>query len=112
MPVFSSRACGSNWRRTFERAPSALSVAGAVERQQRREVRRGRVDVIGGGALVWRRVLQRIAEATDGRVSTATTSAVYTAAQQTADWGAPLAPGDTLDIRIFQLFTRTSLLHF
>jgi hypothetical protein len=36
-------------------------------------------------------------------LSTATTSAVYTAAQQTADWGAPLAPGDTLDIRIFQL---------
>mgnify|MGYP002714747733 CR=1 FL=1 len=34
----------------------------------------GRGDVIGGGALVWRRVLQRIAEATDGRVSTATTS--------------------------------------
>jgi hypothetical protein len=33
----------------------------------------------------------------------ATTSAVYTAAQQTADWGAPLGPGDTLDIRIFQL---------
>ena len=36
-------------------------------------------------------------------LSTATTSVVYTAAQQTADWGAPLAPGDTLDIRIFQL---------
>ena len=36
-------------------------------------------------------------------LSTTTTSAVYTAAQQTADWGAPLAPGDTLDIRIFQL---------
>ena len=36
-------------------------------------------------------------------LSTATTSAVYTAAQQSADWGAPLAPGDTLDIRIFQL---------
>ena len=34
----------------------------------------GRGDVIGGGALVWRRVLQRIAEATDERVSTATTS--------------------------------------
>ena len=32
-----------------------------------------------------------------------TTSAVYTTAQQTADWGAPLVPGDTLDIRIFQL---------
>jgi hypothetical protein len=36
-------------------------------------------------------------------LSTATTSAVYTAAQQTTDWGAPLGPGDTLDIRIFQL---------
>ena len=36
-------------------------------------------------------------------LSTTTTSAVYTAAQQTADWGAPLGPGDTLDIRIFQL---------
>ncbi len=36
-------------------------------------------------------------------LSTTTTSALYTAAQQTADWGAPLGPGDTLDIRIFQL---------
>ncbi|SFC01257.1 baseplate multidomain protein megatron [Tropicimonas isoalkanivorans] len=36
-------------------------------------------------------------------LSTATTSAVYTVAQQTADWGTPLGPGDTLDIRIFQL---------
>jgi len=36
-------------------------------------------------------------------LSTATTSAVYTAAQQTADWGGPLGPGDTLDIRIYQL---------
>jgi hypothetical protein len=36
-------------------------------------------------------------------LSVTTTSAVYTAAQQTADWGAPLGPGDTLDIRIFQL---------
>ena len=36
-------------------------------------------------------------------LSTDTTSAVYTAAQQTADWGAPLGPGDSLDIRISQL---------
>jgi hypothetical protein len=36
-------------------------------------------------------------------LSTATTSAVYAAAQQSADWGALLASGDTLDIRIFQL---------
>jgi len=36
-------------------------------------------------------------------LSTDTTSAVYTAADQTADWGAPLEAGDTLDIRIFQL---------
>jgi hypothetical protein len=36
-------------------------------------------------------------------LSTATTSAVYTAADQTADWGAPLGPDDTLNIRISQL---------
>ena len=36
-------------------------------------------------------------------LSTATTSAIYTAAQQTADWGAPLGPGASLDIRIVQL---------
>ncbi len=43
-------------------------------------------------------------DATVKRVlSTATTSAVYTAAAQTADWGAPLGPGDTLGIRIYQL---------
>ena len=36
-------------------------------------------------------------------LSTAMTSVTYAAAQQTADWGALLGPGDTLDIRIFQL---------
>ena len=36
-------------------------------------------------------------------LSTATTSAIYTAAQQTADWGAPLGPGDNLTVRIAQL---------
>ncbi|MCB1888607.1 MAG: hypothetical protein KDH20_13455 [Rhodocyclaceae bacterium] len=36
-------------------------------------------------------------------LSTATTSVVYTAAHQAADRGAPLSPGDTLDIRIYQL---------
>ena len=30
-------------------------------------------------------------------------SALYTAAQQTSDWGAPLVPGQSLTIRIFQL---------
>ncbi|MGY6634213.1 MAG: baseplate multidomain protein megatron [Alkalilacustris sp.] len=33
-------------------------------------------------------------------------SIVYTAAQQTTDWGAPLGPGNTLAIRIFQLSAR------
>mgnify|MGYP005843383801 CR=1 FL=1 len=37
------------------------------------------------------------------RLTTPTTSVFYSAAQQTADWGAPLAPGQTLDIRIYQL---------
>ena len=36
-------------------------------------------------------------------LSTDTTSAVYTAVRQTADWGAPLGPGDSLTVRIFQL---------
>jgi hypothetical protein len=36
-------------------------------------------------------------------LSTATTSAVYTAADQTADWGGLLGPGDSLTVRIFQL---------
>lgn len=36
-------------------------------------------------------------------LSSATTNALYTAAQQTADWGAPLGPGDSLDLRIYQL---------
>jgi len=42
--------------------------------------------------------------ATDKRTLSATsTNAVYTAAQQSADWGATIGPGGTLDIRIFQL---------
>ena len=36
-------------------------------------------------------------------LSTATTSAIYTAAAQTVDWGALLGPGDALDVRIYQL---------
>ena len=34
----------------------------------------GRVDVIGAGALVWRRVVERVVEATHGRVTTVTAS--------------------------------------
>jgi hypothetical protein len=52
-------------------------------------------------------------------LTVANTSAVYTAAQQTADWGSPLGPGDTLDVRIAQLSslvgrgtTRTVTLNF
>ena len=36
-------------------------------------------------------------------LTASTTSALYTAAQQIADWGAPLGPGNSLDIRIYQL---------
>jgi hypothetical protein len=36
-------------------------------------------------------------------LTTTTSSVVYTAAAQTADRGAPLEPGDTLGVRIFQL---------
>ena len=36
-------------------------------------------------------------------LSASTASAVYSAAQQSADWGVLLGPGDTLDVRIYQL---------
>lgn len=36
-------------------------------------------------------------------LTTATTSAVYTGADQTADWGAPLGPGNSLTVRIAQI---------
>jgi hypothetical protein len=36
-------------------------------------------------------------------LTSSTTSVLYTAAQQTADWGALLGPGQTLAIRIYQL---------
>ena len=36
-------------------------------------------------------------------LTTATTSAVYTGADQTADWGALLSPGDSLTVRIAQI---------
>ncbi len=39
-------------------------------------------------------------------LASTTTSVLYTAAQQTADWGAPLGPGQTLALRIFQLSNR------
>jgi hypothetical protein len=39
-------------------------------------------------------------------LTSSTTSVLYTAAQQTADWGAPLGTSQTLAIRIFQLSNR------
>jgi hypothetical protein len=39
-------------------------------------------------------------------LTSSTTSVLYTAAQQTADWGAPLSSGQTLAIRIYQLSNR------
>jgi hypothetical protein len=39
-------------------------------------------------------------------LSSSTAFVLYTAAQQTADWGAPLGPGQVLAIRIFQLSSR------
>jgi hypothetical protein len=39
-------------------------------------------------------------------LTSSTTSVLYTAAQQSADWGAPLGPGQTLAIRIYQLSNR------
>jgi hypothetical protein len=63
---------------------------GAVEVPLVEEVEAYEVEILDGATV--KRVL-----------TASTTSAIYTAAQQTADWGAPLAPSDTLTIRIYQL---------
>jgi hypothetical protein len=63
---------------------------GAVEVPMAEELEAYEVEILDGATV--KRLL-----------STATAGAVYTAAQQTADWGAPLGPGDTLDVRIYQL---------
>ncbi|MBW6496554.1 MAG: hypothetical protein K0B16_18765, partial [Burkholderiaceae bacterium] len=89
------------WR--FARSPGDLTI---------RWVRRSRslaADTWGAGDVP----LAEDAEAyevdiLDGSVvkrslTTATTSALYTATQQTADWGAPLGPGQFLALRIYQL---------
>ena len=63
---------------------------GAVEVPLIEEVEAYEVEILDGSTV--KRVL-----------SVTTTSAFYSSADQTVDWGAPLAPGDTLDIRIFQI---------
>jgi hypothetical protein len=63
---------------------------GAVEVPLVEEIEAYEVEILDGATV--KRVL-----------SSTTTSAVYTAAQQTADWGGLLGPGDALDIRIYQL---------
>ena len=48
-----------------------------MTREERAELgfmHEGRVDVIGAGALVWRRIIERVSDATNGRVSTVTAS--------------------------------------
>ena len=63
---------------------------GGLEVPLAEELEAYEVEILDGAAV--KRVL-----------STVTTSALYTTAQQTADWGAPLGPGEALDIRIVQL---------
>nr|WP_245538082.1 phage tail protein [Roseobacter litoralis] len=76
------------WTRR-SRALAAVSW-GAVEVPLIEEVEAYEVEILDSSTV--KRVL-----------SVTTTSAIYTAAQQTADWGSLLGLGDTLDIRIFQL---------
>lgn len=60
-------------RQVAEACTSLLEMAHA-ERAALPYMHPGRVDVIGAGALVWRRILARMSELTDGRLSTAVTS--------------------------------------
>ena len=56
------------------RACTELLAMSHAERATLPYMHPGRVDVIGAGALVWRRVLERLADATGHRVTTAVTS--------------------------------------
>ena len=76
------------WTRR-SRALSAESW-GAVDVPLVEDVEAYEVEILDGGTV--KRTLAASA-----------TSALYTAAHQTSDWGALLGPGDTLTIRIFQL---------
>jgi hypothetical protein len=89
------------WRRP--RAPGDLTICwarrsralaadswGAVDAPLAEETEAYEVEILDGATV------KRLFTAT-------TTSALYTAAHQTSDWGALLGPGDMLTIRIFQL---------
>jgi len=51
-----------------------LTAMTRAERARLPYMHEGRVDVIGGGALVWRRIVERVGAATGGRVRSAITS--------------------------------------
>ena len=59
---------------TVRRACTGLLQMTRSERAALPYMHPGRVDVIGAGGLVWRRVLERVAEATEGRITTAVSS--------------------------------------
>ena len=62
---------------TAERIDRACRTLTAMTRQERAALpymHEGRVDVIGAGALVWRRVVERVGLVTGGRVCTAIAS--------------------------------------
>ena len=59
---------------TVRRACTELLEMTRAERAVLPYMHPGRVDVIGAGGLVWRRVLERLAEATEGRIATAVSS--------------------------------------
>ncbi len=59
---------------TARRACTGLLEMTRAQRSALPYMHPGRVDVIGAGGLVWRRVLERLAQVTEGRVSTAVTS--------------------------------------
>ncbi len=58
----------------IEQACRELTAMTREERAQLPYMHEGRVDVIGAGALVWRRIVERVASATGGRVRSAIAS--------------------------------------
>jgi exopolyphosphatase/guanosine-5'-triphosphate,3'-diphosphate pyrophosphatase len=58
----------------IDRACRELTAMTRAERAALPYMHEGRVDVIGGGSLVWRRIVERVGAATGGRVHSAITS--------------------------------------
>ncbi len=93
-PFRKARALGDYTIRWIRRSRALVADSWeSVEVPLAEEVESYEVDIMNGAAVL-------------RTLSSSTPAVLYSGAQQTTDWGAPLGPGQTLAIRIFQLSSR------